>query len=135
MAALTELDRECLEYSIGPLNGLVLASWGEPEQLTRYAFRYASVLALLGRVKEHDYYAGIAVAAASFIGRPAYQAWHKRPLHRRLLAFPGPRARWQQAYTDSLFEEADAALRRVQADTDAFSAQIARRFTKAGARR
>jgi hypothetical protein len=135
MAELTELDRECLEYQTGYLSGLVLGSWSEPEQLTRYAFRYASVLALLGRVKEHDYYAGIAVAAAPFIGRPAAQAWRKRPLHRRLLAGLGPRARWQQAHTLALFAEADATLRRVQADTEAFREKIGRHFTKAGARR
>lgn len=135
MAELTELDRECLEYQTGFLGGLVLGSWSEPEQLTRYAFRYASVLAFLGRVKEHDYYMGIAVAAASFIGRPAAQAWRKRPLHQRLLAGPGQRARWQQAHTDAMFAEAETALRRVQADADAFRGQIGRRFTKAGARR
>lgn len=134
-AELTELDVECLEYQTGFLSGLVMTSWDQPEQLTRYAFRYASVLALLGRVKEHDYYAAIAIAAAPFIGRPASRAWGKRPLRQRLLAGPGPRARWQQAHTDSLFAEADVALRRVQEDADAHRKRIGRHFTKAGARR
>lgn len=135
MAALTELDIECLEYQEGMLSGLVHTAWGEPEQLTRYAGRYSTVLALLGRVKEHEYYAAISNAAAPFIGRPARKAWHQRPLRARFLAGPGPRSRWEQAYTDSLFMEADDSLRRISDDTAAFRTMIARHFKKDGSRR
>ena len=49
-----------------------MASWGEPEQLTRYAARYSNVLALLGRVTEHDYYAQTAERPRpSSAGQPA----------------------------------------------------------------
>lgn len=132
---LTELDLECLEFQEGLLSGLILVSSGQPEQLNRYATRYSTVLALLGRVKEHEYYAAISNAAAPFIGRPAGKAWRKRPFRQRFLAGPGQRARWEQAYTDSLFMEADDSLRRVRDDTAVFRASIAHYFTKAGARR
>jgi hypothetical protein len=132
---LTDLDIECLEYQEGFLSGLILISPGKPEQMHRYANRYATVLALLGRVKEHSYYSAIADAAAHFIGRPASKEWNRRPLNERLLAGPGPRARWEQAHTDSMFKEADDSLRRVQDDTAAFRQQIARDFRKDGSRR
>lgn len=141
MAALTrrtelsDLDIECLEYQEGFLSGLMLISSGKPEQMHRYARRYATVLALQGRVKEHGYYSAIADAAAHFIGRAASTEWNKRPLKERLLAGPGPRARWEQAHTDSLFKEADDELRRVQDDTAAFRATIAHHFRKDGSRR
>lgn len=69
------------------------------------------------------------------MGRPAAKSWGKCPLRRLFLAGPGPRARGQQAYADSLLEEADNALHCVEADTGAFREQISRHFTKAGARR
>lgn len=132
---LTELDIECLEYQEGFLSGLVLISSGQPEQMNRYASRYSTVLALQGRVKEHEYYAAIANAAAPFIGRAARKAWSERPSRSRVLSGPGARTRWEQAYTDSLFQEADDSLRRVSDDTDAFRKKISRHFNKAGARR
>ena len=132
---LTELDIECLEYQEGFLSGLMLVSSGQPEQMHRYTSRLATVLALQGRVKEHEYYAAIANAAAPFIGRAASKAWSQRPPRDRLLGGPGARIRWEQAYTDSLFLEADDALRRVSDDTDIFREQISRHYNKAGARR
>lgn len=134
-AELTDLDIECLEYQEGFLSGLMLISSGKPEQMHRYASRYATVLALQGRVKEHAYYSSIANAVAPFIGRAASKAWNNRPLSERLLAGPGPRARWEQCHTDSLFKEADDSLRRVQDDAEAFREQIARHFKKDGSRR
>lgn len=133
--ALSELDLECLEYQEGFLSGLMLTSSGQPELLSRYASRYSTVLALQGRVKEHEYYAAIANAAAPFIGRAAGRAWSQSKLRRLELAGPGARIRWEQAYTDSLFMEADDALCRIQDDTAAFRKQISRHFNKAGARR
>jgi hypothetical protein len=132
---LTELDLECLEYQEGFLSGLMLISSGQPEQMHRYASRYATVLALQGRVREHEYYAAIADAAAPFIGRAASKAWSQSHVKRRLFDGPGARVRWEQAYTDSMFKEADDALRRIQDDTGTFRKQIARHFNKAGARR
>lgn len=85
MAQLTDLELDCLEYQTGFLSGPVIGSWGEPEQMSVYARRYASVLALLGRVREHDYYTLIADTAASRIGRAARNAWDERPLQHRLL--------------------------------------------------
>lgn len=119
---------ECLEYQTGFLSGLMLGSWGEPEQLNRYASRYAIVLALLGRTGESAYQTGIANTAALFIGRPAKKAWSSRPLRRRFLAGPGPRYRWEQAYTESLFMEADDNLHRIQDDVAEFRAQIEYHF-------
>lgn len=130
--ALSELDIECLEYQEGFLSGLIFTASGQPELLSRYARRYASVLALLGRVKEHEYYTAVADAGAPFIGRAAAVAWSKRPFRARLLAGPVHRARWEQAYTASLFIEADDALRRVRDDTAGFRAAIAHHFDEAG---
>ncbi|MCQ1917863.1 hypothetical protein, partial [Escherichia coli] len=80
MAQLTDLDLDCLEDQTGFLSGLVLSSWGEPEQRHVYARRYASVLALLGRVREHDYDTLIADTAARSIGRNGQKAWEARTL-------------------------------------------------------
>jgi hypothetical protein len=132
---LTELGLECLEYQEGFLSGLMLTASGQPEQTHRYASRYAAVLALQGRVKEHEYYGAIANAATRFIGRAASKAWNERPSRSGFLAGTGARILWEQAYTDSLLMEADDALRRIQDDTDTFRKQIARHFNKAGARR
>ncbi|HEX9228285.1 MAG TPA: hypothetical protein VF885_16910 [Arthrobacter sp.] len=135
MAQLTELDVECLEYQEGFLSGLMLCAAGQPEQLNRYASRYATILALLGRVKEHEYYAAIADASAPRIGRAAAEAWAKNNPRARLLTGHESRIRWEQAYTESLFMDADASLRRVKDDTAAFRATIARHFKKDGSRR
>ncbi|MET4143895.1 hypothetical protein [Arthrobacter sp. UYCo732] len=128
MATVSQLDLECLEYQTGFLGGLVLSSWGEPEQMNRYASRYAIVLASLGRVKESDYQAGIAATAARFIGRSARKAWTERPRHLRLLARPGDQHRWEQAHTDGLFLEADDHLRRISDDVADFRDNIANHF-------
>jgi len=133
LARLTELDLECFEYQEGFLSGLMLTAWGQPEQLNRFAGRYASVLALLGRVGEHEYYDRIGNAAAPFIGRAARKAWDGRPLRLRIVARRGQRTRWEQAYTDSLFLEAEDRLRNIRDETAAFRAVIAHHFDEAGA--
>ncbi|ACL42246.1 hypothetical protein Achl_4295 (plasmid) [Pseudarthrobacter chlorophenolicus A6] len=128
MAALTQLDVECLEFQTGFLSGLVLGSWGEPELLHQYAGRYADVLAVLGRTKESDYYATIASGSCTLVGRAAKVAWAKRPLRRRLSSGTAARQQWQSAFTDSLFMEADDQLRLILDETTAFRAQIAHDF-------
>lgn len=125
---LTDLDRDCLEYQTGFLSGLVLASWGEPEQMSTYARRYASVLALLGRVREYEYYTLVADAAARGIGLAAQKAWELRPLRARILASPDERARWIVAYTDSLITEANDRLRVLQDETADYRAAVAPHF-------
>lgn len=132
MAQLTALDIECLEYQTGFLSGLVMSSWGEPEQMSVYARRYASVLALLGRVREHEYYTLISDTAAARIGRAARNAWYERPLQCRLFAGRGERARWLNAYTDSLLMEAGDRLRGLRDETADFTAHIAHHFDGAG---
>lgn len=131
MAALTDLDVECLEYQTGFLSGLVLSSWGEPEQMSVYARRYASVLSLLGRVREHEYYSLIAGTAASHIGRAARKAWAELPLRHRLFAGRGERGQWLNAYTDSLLMEAEDRIRDLCDETADFRAQIAHNFDRA----
>lgn len=131
MAALTQVDIECLEFQTGFLSGLVLGSWGEPEQLNQYASHYASTLDLLGRNKESAYYATIATAAASRIGQSASTAWTKRRLRHRLFASTATRQHWQAAYTDSLFMEADDKLRLLFEETAVFRAQISHHFEAA----
>lgn len=132
---LTDLDRECLEFQEGFLSGLILSSREAPEHLTRYAFRYASVLALLGRVKEHTYYAAIANVSSTFVGRPAAQEWLKQPLAERLRLGPGGRIRWQQAHTDKLFQEADEELHRIEQLAAEYRSNVADQFGPAGSRR
>lgn len=132
MAQLTDLDRECLDYQTGFLSGLVLASWGEPEQMHVYARRYASVLALLGRVREYEYYTLIADTAAESIGKVARKAWESRTLRQRLLSGRDGRARWTSAYTDSLLAEAEDRLRALRDETADFRAHIAPCFADAG---
>lgn len=132
--ALTDLDIECLEYQTGFLSGLVIGSWGEPEQMSVYARRYASVLALLGRVSEHEYYTLIADTAAARIGRAARNAWYERPLRRRLFAGRSERAQWLNAYTDSLLMEAGDRLRGLRDETGDFRAYIGHYFDEAGSR-
>jgi hypothetical protein len=134
VAQLTELDLDCLEYQTGFLSGLVMGSWGRPEQMYVYARRYASVLALLGRVREHEYYSLIADTAARAIGRSAQKAWQERPLRRRLSAGRGGRARWTSAYTDSLLVEAEDRIRTLRDETADFRAHIGGYFDDAGAR-
>jgi hypothetical protein len=135
MAQLTELDIDCLEYQEGMLSGVIRTAWGQPEQMARYAGRYASVLALLGRAKEHDYYALIASTAVHQVGQAARKAWDERPLLHRLFTGRRRRRQWQSAYTDSLFIEADDALRRVRDDVAVYRAMTSRYFKKDGARR
>ncbi|HEX9088221.1 MAG TPA: hypothetical protein VF867_11900 [Arthrobacter sp.] len=135
MARLTHLDLECLEYQEGFLSGIMLTVRGQPEQLNRVAARYASVLALLGRISEHEYYDRISSAAAPFIGRAARKAWNGRPLRHRIVGRRGQRTRWEQAYTTSLFLEAEDRLRNIRDETAAFRVMIGPHFTKAGARR
>jgi hypothetical protein len=132
--ALTALDLDCLEYQTGFLSGLILGSWGEPEQLHTYARRYASVLALLGREREHEYYTLIADTAARSIGRAAQKAWNGRPLRRRLFAGRSERAQWLNAYTDSMLMEAGDRLRGLRDETADFRAHIDHYFDEAGAR-
>jgi hypothetical protein len=135
MAQLTELDIDCLEYQEGMLSGLIQSAWGRPELMHVYASRYASVLALLGRAKEHDYYATIASTAVHHIGHAARKAWDDRPLRCQVFASRRRRRQWQSAYTDSLFMEADDALRRVRDDVSVYRAMTSRYFKKNGARR
>jgi hypothetical protein len=135
MAQLTELDIDCLEYQEGMLSGLIQGAWGQPEQMHAYTTRYASVLALLGRAKEHDYYSTIASTAVHHVGRAARKAWDDRPLLTRLFTGRRRRRAWQSAYTDSLFMEADDALRRVRDDVAVYRAMTSRYFKKNGARR
>lgn len=125
MAGLSELDLECLEFQTGFLSGLTLGSWGEHEQMNRYASRHAIVLALLGRTKESDYQSAVANTSALYIGRAARKAWDRQPLRRRFRSDAGARYKWEQAHTESLFLEADDHLRRIQADVDEFRVQIA----------
>lgn len=132
MAELTELDLECLEYEIGPLLGLLGVSWGCPELVSQYAGRYAFVLSSLGRFKESSYQAMLAGHAVGSIGRPARKAWRERPLRRRLLAGPGGRRRWEDAYTESFFIEAEDNLRKVRDDVAGLRAQIAHHFNEDG---
>lgn len=134
MAQLTDLDLDCLEYQTGFLSGLVMCSWGEPEQMSVYARRYASVLALLGRVRDHEYYTLIADTATRSLGRVSQKAWKARPLRCRLLAGRGGRTKWTSAYTDSLFMEAEDRLRGLRDDTADYRAHIAHYFDEAGAR-
>jgi hypothetical protein len=134
MAQLTDLDLDCLEFQTGLLSGLVMSSWGEPEQMSVYARRYASVLALLGRVRDHEYYSLIADTAAARIGRAAQKAWKSRPLRCRLLTGRGGRAQWTSAYTDSLLMESDDRLRGLRDETADFRAHIDHYFDDAGAR-
>lgn len=128
MAQLTDLDLDCLEYQTGFLSGLVLASWGEPEQMHVYARRYSSVLALLGRVREYEYYTLVADAAAQGIGRAAQKAWKLRPLRDRILSGPGGRAQWTAAYTYSLITEAEDRLRALGNETADYRAAVAPHF-------
>lgn len=134
MAELTDLDLDCLEYQTGFLSGLVMASWGEPEQMYLYASRYASVLALLGRAREHEYYALIADTAARSIGRAAQKAWEARGLRHRVLSGRGGRAVWTSAYTDSMLTEVQDRLRTLRDETAAYRAHIDHYFDDAGAR-
>jgi hypothetical protein len=134
VAQLTDLDLDCLEYQTGFLSGLVLSSWGEPEQMSVYAHRYASVLALLGRVREHEYYSLIAGTAASQIGRAARKVWDSRPLRLRIFAGSSERAQWLNAYTDSLLMEAENRIRVLRDETADFRAQISHYFDDAEAR-
>lgn len=131
MAALTQLDLECLDFQTGFLSGLVMVSWGHAEQLNRYASHYANILALLGRTKESDYYSAVASAASSSIGTAAQAAWAKRHLRYRLFATTATRQGWQSAYTDSLLTEADDNLRRIADDVADFRTQIAHHFEDA----
>jgi hypothetical protein len=134
MAQLTDLDLDCLEYQTGFLSGLVMASWGEPEQMYLYASRYASVLALLGRAREHEYYALIADTAARNIGRAAQKAWDARDLRHRALSGRGGRAVWTSAYTDAMLTEAQDRLRTLRDETATYRAHIDHYFDDAGAR-
>lgn len=134
MAQLTDLDLDCLEYQTGFLSGLVMCSWGEPEQMSVYARRYASVLALLGRVRDHEYYTLIADTATRSLGRVAQKAWKARPLRCRLGAGQGGRGKWTSAFTDSLFMEAEDRLRGLRDDTADYRAHIAHYFDEDGAR-
>lgn len=133
MAELTDLDLECLEYQTGHLSGLLIASSWEPEQTIRYATRYALVLAALGRMKQSEFHMLLAEGAAPFVGRKASRAWSARPLLVRLAATRNARERWQLAYTQSLYDEADGKLRRVAESTAEFREQMAHHFTKSGA--
>ena len=135
MAELTDLDLECLEYQTGYLSGFMLASSGQPEQTTRYATRYAIVLAALGRMKESNFQSILAEGAAQHIGRRASRAWYRRPLLKRLLATPEARAVWEATYTQALFDDADANLLRLAEYAVEFREQMAHHFTKAGATR
>lgn len=134
METVSQLDLECLEYQTGFLSGLMMTCYGEPERLNRYASRYAIVLASLGRTGESTYQTTVANTAALYIGRPARKAWSKRALRYRFLAGPGARYRWEQAYTESLFLEADSDLRRIRDEVADFRAQIAHHFDAAGGR-
>jgi hypothetical protein len=134
MAQLTDLDLDCLEYQTGFLSGMVMGSYGEPEQMSVYARRYAGVLALLGRAREYEYYALIADTASSHIGRAARKAWDERPLRHRLFAGRVERGRWLNAYTDSLFMEAGDRIRGLRDETADFRAHIDHYFDEAGAR-
>ncbi|QOD06012.1 hypothetical protein [Pseudarthrobacter sp. BIM B-2242] len=135
MAELTDLDRECLEFQEGFLSGLIAATRSQPEHLTRYSFRYASVLALLGRVSEHSYCATIANVASTFIGRSAVQAWYGLPIGERLRLGPGGRTRWQQAHTDGLFQDADKELSRIDQLAANYRNDLSTHFDAAGRRR
>lgn len=130
---LTDLDLECLEYQTGHLSGLIISSSDEPEQMTRYATRYAVVLAALGRMKESNFHSILAEGAAQHVGRRASRAWYRRPLHKRLRATRHARAVWEAAYTQALFADADANLARLTEYTEEFRGQVARHFTKSGA--
>ncbi|QOT19594.1 hypothetical protein [Paenarthrobacter sp. YJN-5] len=130
--ALTALDLDCLEYQTGFLCGMVQGSWGEPEQLHVYARRYASVLALLGRTREYEYYTLIADTAAASIGRAAQKAWESRGFRRRLLSRRGGRALWTSAYTGALITEAEDRLLTLQEETAAYRAQVKQYFDIAG---
>lgn len=128
MAVLTEeqLDTECLEYQTGLLSGYLMAYRTEPELLVRVGTHYALVLAQLGRNRsaEYKYIHTLASAGQLYIGRAAHRAWQSRPLLDRIFAGAGTRRLWEQAYTESLFMEADGNLRRIADDTAAFRTAI-----------
>jgi hypothetical protein len=129
MAELSALDLDCLEYQTGFLSGLILASWGEPEQMHLYASRLASTMDLLGRQRERDYYSLIAETAAKSIGVAAAKAWPKRSLRARIT---GPsRQQWTDAYTSSLFIEAEDRLRGLDDDTADYRSVVAPYFAAA----
>jgi hypothetical protein len=135
VAELSELDLECLEYQTGYLSGFMISSSWEPEQMTRYATRYAIVLAALGRMKESNFQSLLAEGAAPYIGRKASKAWSERPLVSRLTATQESREQWEAAYTQSLFADADANLQRLAEYTAEFREQMSHHFTKAGSTR
>lgn len=135
MAELTDLDLDCLEFSTGFLSGLVAASWGEPEKMFAYAARHAGVSALLGRVKEHGYYAGIARTSAAQMGVVAQKAWDREPLLRRIAAGRAGRLEFLRAYTADRLSAADSRLAALDADAATYRNRIRSHFTKAGARR
>jgi hypothetical protein len=133
MAQLTPLDLDCLEYQTGFLSGLVIASWGRPEQMHVYARRCANVMALLGRIREHEYYSLIADTAARSIGRAAQKAWEARTFRQRLLSGRDGHTRWTRAYTDSLLAEAEDRLRTLRDETAAYRAHVRDCFDDDGA--
>jgi hypothetical protein len=105
-----------------------MGSLGRPEQMYVYARRYASVLALLGRVREHECNSLIADSAARGIGRSAQKAWQGWSFRHRLLAGRGGRARWTSAYTDSLLIEAEDRIRTLGDETAAYRAHVSDYF-------
>ncbi|GAA4033204.1 hypothetical protein GCM10023063_15820 [Arthrobacter methylotrophus] len=134
MPQLTPLDLDCLEYQTGFLSGLVIASWGRPEQMHVYARRCANVMAPLGRIREHEYYSLIADTAARSIGKAAQKAWELRRLRHRLLASRGARAQWTSAYTDSLLIEDEDRIRTLRDETTDYRARVRVYFDNGGAR-
>lgn len=112
--ALTEeqIDRECLESETAYLSGMMLVAWGEPEMLTRYATRGAVICAALGDARGSKYHLDVANGAALLIGMKAQRAWSKRAIRHRIFAGAETRHRWERAYTESLFADADDQLRR-----------------------
>ncbi len=135
MAELTDLDLDCLEYSTGFLSGLVAASWGEPEKTFTYATRHAGVSALLGRVREHDYYTAIARTSAAQMGPVAQKAWDREPLLRRATAGQAERLEFLRDYTAERLAAAESRLEKLDDDAANYRKSIKSRFTKFGARR
>jgi hypothetical protein len=135
MAELSALDLDCLEYQTGFLSGLVLASWGEPEKMNLYASRLASVMASLGRQREHDYYATVARTSAASIGLAAQKAWDRQPLRSRMTAKPADRLRFLRDHTAGILSAAEVRLEKLDDDVAKYRVSVKRHFTNAGDRR